>query len=77
MGRNIWLFNYKHSVNSNVFYSSASHEQSNLSFVFTRLDFKFLPKKDDPNHRLENALDAFYQMKDNPIILIATLGDYI
>jgi hypothetical protein len=30
--------------------------------------------KDDPNHRLENAIDAFYQMKDNPIILVATLG---
>ena len=30
--------------------------------------------QDDPNHRLENAIDAFHQMKDNPIILIATLG---
>lgn len=30
--------------------------------------------KDDPNHRLENALDAFHQMADNPIILVATLG---
>ena len=30
--------------------------------------------KDDPLHRLENALDAFHQMKDNPTILFATLG---
>ena len=30
--------------------------------------------KDDPQHSLENALDALHQMKDNPIILVATLG---
>ncbi|XP_067945965.1 solute carrier family 35 member F6-like isoform X1 [Watersipora subatra] len=31
----------------------------------------------DPEYRLENALDAFYQMGSNPLIIVAQLGNVI
>jgi drug/metabolite transporter (DMT)-like permease len=50
-----------------------------LGILLIPMYFIHIPamSKDDPYHRLENALDAFHQMFDNPIILIATLGNVL
>jgi hypothetical protein len=33
--------------------------------------------KDDPDHRLENVPDAFHQMFDNPVIIVAVLMNLV